>query len=252
MSRNKIGHSVRIGRKPRGILVVIEGMDGVGKSTLTIALEETLAGQGVPVHRTREPTNGPFGMLLRERQASGIRYTPWEEYWLFMLDRVAHGREIRQYLAEGSVVLSDRYWHSTWVYQVPRMMEPQSLSEEADQRILTELVKQATGTDTVAWDAAQERRNILVQEAAKITPTPDLLFILDLSVEEAQKRILTSRGALDVFETTELLARYRADYQRLAENQGGLLLGADRPIEVLVEKVRKRVMRLRDGSIAAL
>ena len=131
------------------------------------------------------------------------------------------------------------------------MMEPQSLSELLEQEVLSEVLRQTTCTDT-KWDATYERRDILVKEAAKITPVPDLLFILDLSVEKAQKRILESRGALDVFETEELLTQYRVDYQCLAAKQGGILMCADRPIDVLEEKVRKRVLSLRDSSIAAL
>jgi dTMP kinase len=249
MPRVKTGQPVAPGRRSKGILVVVEGSDGTGKTTIAQGVVDRLAASDVPVHQTTEPTHGPFGKLLRERQAEGRRYTPLEEYWLFMLDRAEHGRTLLPLLAQGKVVVSDRYWHSTWVYQIPQIVKPRSMAQEIDQDIIGEMMTQATGEP---YDPRAERRSLLRQDALRVTPQPDLLVVLDLPVETAQERILASRGQLDAFETTELMGQYREDYLRLAELQGGAVLDANRPIESLVGEVHDRIIALREKSLTTL
>lgn len=203
MSRMKFGDASS-GIKQKGTLIVVEGMDGSGKSTLVEGLTKVLPS---PVQRTKEPTHGKFGTLLRERQADGARYTPLEEYWLFMLDRTEHGHQLRKWLAEGLTVISDRFWHSTWVYQT-----------------------------ALLWEG-DLRRHLLELDVSVIVPTPDLLVILDLDVETAHARILQSRGELDAFETPSLLAQYREGYLQLAQKHKGLVLDATLPPEELVNGV---------------
>ena len=56
---------------PRGLLIVIEGIDGTGKSTHARRLGEWFVAQGREVVLSREPTDGPWGSKLRESAATG-------------------------------------------------------------------------------------------------------------------------------------------------------------------------------------
>ena len=70
-------------------------------------------------------------MLLRKSRES--RYSPLEEYWLFQLDRAQHSREkITPAMHEGKVVLVDRFFYSTLVYQASILPGPVGETLEED------------------------------------------------------------------------------------------------------------------------
>lgn len=100
-------------------LIVLEGIDGAGTTTQAKRLAASLRGDGHRVHLTREPSDGPVGRLLREMLA-GV-HAPVDATLmglLFAADRADHlQREVEPALAAGSVVVSDRWYHSSLAYQ---------------------------------------------------------------------------------------------------------------------------------------
>ena len=103
----------------RGALVAIEGGDGTGKGTLIAALIPALQNAGFDVLATREPGGTPEGLVLRHlllpEEAS---WEPWAELLLMAAARVQHvERVIRPALAEGRLVVTDRFAGSTVAYQ---------------------------------------------------------------------------------------------------------------------------------------
>ena len=62
----------------RGVLIALEGIDGVGKSTQAKLLSAWVQGLGREVVSTREPTSGPFGTKIRESRFKA-RLPPLEE-----------------------------------------------------------------------------------------------------------------------------------------------------------------------------
>src|SRR5438552_7626627 len=99
--------------------MVIEGIDGAGTTTQTRLLTDWLRGRGLAAHRTREPSDGPIGRLIREilGQPPGAM-TGGPMALLFAADRLDHlAREIEPALARGEQVLCDRYYHSSFAYQ---------------------------------------------------------------------------------------------------------------------------------------
>ena len=107
-------------RLPRlTMLVVLEGIDGAGTTTQTRRLAAALTADGRSVHRTREPSDGPIGLLLR-RMLAGEHAPVGHETMalLFAADRADHlQREVEPALARGSLVISDRWYHSSLAYQ---------------------------------------------------------------------------------------------------------------------------------------
>lgn len=110
----------------RGCFVVLEGIDGCGKTTQIQALSHWLPRSGLipgaaDVVVTREPGGTAFGMALRDlllhppsNQVPGER----AELLLYAADRAQHVAErIRPALEAGRWVLSDRYSGSTEAYQ---------------------------------------------------------------------------------------------------------------------------------------
>jgi len=106
--------------------IAIEGLDGAGTTTQARLLSLALTAEGYTTHLTREPSDGPIGRLLREMLTG--QHVPQDGHFdpatlalLFAADRLDHDqREITPPLLLGThrtVVISDRYVHSSLVYQ---------------------------------------------------------------------------------------------------------------------------------------
>jgi dTMP kinase len=96
------------------LLITLEGIDGSGKSSLHAALRELLTDLD-PVF-TREPGATWVGESVRRAIAEQI--DPVTEATLFVADHAAHlARVVRPALAEGKIVISDRYSDSRYAYQ---------------------------------------------------------------------------------------------------------------------------------------
>ena len=102
-----------------GVFITVEGGDGAGKTTLTRALCDALQASGRRVQLTSEPGGSALGRELRRLLLySELSLSDWEETWLFLAERASHvERVIRPALADGALVLSDRYVDSTLAYQ---------------------------------------------------------------------------------------------------------------------------------------
>lgn len=116
-------------RIPGGILIAVEGIDGAGKTTQVDRLCDHLRHAGFKVTRSKEPTNGPHGQRIRDSAASG-RLSPDEELETLIKDRREHVASlINPALADGQVVVVDRYYLSTVAYQGARGLDPARLLE---------------------------------------------------------------------------------------------------------------------------
>lgn len=102
-----------------GTLIVIEGIDGSGKSTVTQRLGELLQQDGCAVVVTREPSSTKCGELLRSVLRDGsCKSVPQAEFFLFAADRAMHLAEtVLPALERGAVVICDRMGDSSIAYQ---------------------------------------------------------------------------------------------------------------------------------------
>ena len=102
----------------KGVFIVIEGLDGSGKTTQAKLLAKKLS-KFYKVHLTAEPSRGKIGTFIRE----GLLYEQMRlqveaEALLFAADRVEHMyNELKPALDEGKLVICDRYVYSTLAYQ---------------------------------------------------------------------------------------------------------------------------------------
>lgn len=167
--------------KKEGILIVFEGIDGTGKSSHAKRLASFFSSLGREVVLSHEPTNGPWGKKLRESAATG-RLDAEQELEYFLRDRKEHVEQLIQpSLAEGKVVILDRYYFSTMAYQGLRGFDP------ADIRARNEA----------------------------FAPVPDLLIVLDLDVDIALQRITGRGDQANHFEKREALEKIRETFLAL-------------------------------------
>lgn len=182
----------------RGRLIVVEGIDGAGKSTQVVRLAEALRGRGLTVTTSREPTDGPWGRKIRASAVSG-RMTLEDELAAFLADRKEHvAGVIQPALDRGERVILDRYYYSTIAYQGAR------------------------GGDVGAIRAANEA----------IAPKPDLVLLIDFDPELALRRIRESRGgAPDEFEKLDELRAIRGIFlqEAAADPERFRILDGSRP-----------------------
>lgn len=102
-----------------GKLVVFEGIDGAGKSTLAARVASLLQEDSCSILLTREPGGTPGGVAIRTLIKEGVaRAVPEAECLLFAADRALHVRTlVLPALQRGAVVLSDRMADSLYAYQ---------------------------------------------------------------------------------------------------------------------------------------
>jgi dTMP kinase len=105
--------------RPTGALIVLEGAEGVGKSTQLAVLAEQLRQAGERVLTVREPGSTPLGDGIRRLLLDpALHVAPRAEALLFMASRGQLVDDvIRPAIAEGTVVLADRFFLSTYAYQ---------------------------------------------------------------------------------------------------------------------------------------
>ena len=114
-----LNHQRRVQRMAkRGAFIVIEGLDGSGKTTQARLLAEKLSRSHRTVY-TAEPSRGKIGTFIRERCLYGEkRLTTTVEALLFAADRIEHvENEIKPAMAQGRLVICDRYFYSSLAYQ---------------------------------------------------------------------------------------------------------------------------------------
>lgn len=192
-----------------GYLIVIEGIDGTGKSTLSAAVADELRLRDIPCIRSREPTDGPYGRRIREIALGGRHDISLdEEIRLFVEDRREHVAGVLiPNLAAGRVVVLDRYYYSTLAYQGARGADPDAI-------------------------LALHRT---------FAPEPDLLVILELDVHAALERVRHSRGSVpDAFEGEAYLRLVDAGFRRI-RHPNLLRLDARLPTEQLVRAILDRL-----------
>ncbi|MBE3110089.1 MAG: dTMP kinase [Acidobacteria bacterium] len=98
----------------KGVLVVLEGIDGSGKTTQARSLLRRLRYRGYKAAFFREPTRGRWGREVKRLAARADSLTPAEELDLFVQDRRENvAINLVPALKAGKVVVLDRYYFST-------------------------------------------------------------------------------------------------------------------------------------------
>jgi dTMP kinase len=160
----------------KGVLVVLEGIDGSGKTTQARSLLRRLRYRGYRAVFFREPTRGRWGREVKRLAARADSLTPAEELDLFVRDRRENvEKNLLPALKAGKVVVLDRYYFSTIAYQG------------------------AKGIDT-----GKIRR---MNESFAVRP--DLVVVLDVDAKGGLARIADRKTRDELFEREDYLVRVR-------------------------------------------
>ncbi|CAB4547853.1 MAG: dTMP kinase [Actinobacteria bacterium] len=201
------------------MFISFEGIDGVGKSTQIRLAEEYLRGLGRDVLTTFEPGGTELGQeirnLLLHRKGD---VAPRSEALLYAADRAHHvATKIRPALADGKIVITDRYLDSSVAYQ------------GAGRKL-----------------SAEEVRNISVWAVDGLLP--DLTILLDLDAAKAAERRETTGQEADRLEREKLdfFEAVRSEFLKLAaaEPNRFLVVDAEQTPEEIFEKILAKLNQL--------
>lgn len=192
-----------------GKFITFEGIDGSGKSTQLRLIASDLRFRGLEILTTQEPGGTPLGRRLREVfLETDETVDSLAELLLFAADRAQHVNFlIKPALAEGKIVLSDRYADATYAYQgAGRGFSPATIKQ---------VIKLAT-------------------DGLK----PDLTLFFDLPISVAllrtDRRSETGeqKNRMDK-EKADFYEKVRASYLELAEKESKRfrIIDANRPVE---------------------
>ena len=202
-----------------GLFITFEGGEGCGKSTQIAALKARLEAMGKTVVQTREPGGTALGESVRnllQYDDAGQGMSPDAELLLFAASRAQHVRElIAPAIAEGQIVLCDRFLDSTTVYQgVARAIDSKKV-------------------DTINQFAIGDTN-------------PDLTILIDLPPEIGLARVhARSDGQLDRMEkeAIEFFQAVRQGYLDLAKSEPKrfLVLDGSQSVEELETQIWQKV-----------
>lgn len=194
----------------KGIFITFEGPDGSGKSTQAKLLGELLKNKGRDVILTREPGGTPIAEDIRRVILTPTVETldPMAEILLYAASRAQHvAGLIKPALAEGQIVICDRFVHSSLAYQ------GYGLGRERE----------------VVWN---------INQLAIGDCIPDLTFVLDVETTEALRRVNQRCGKTDI-QTDRIESRDYQFHQRVRE--GFRQLAAEDNRLVFVNATRKSI-----------
>lgn len=182
-----------------GTLIVVEGIDGAGKTTQVRLLQQALLQCGTDLVCSREPTDGKWGRMIRKSSITGRLSLP-DELQAFINDRQEHtSRVIRPALERGAIVLLDRYYFSTIAYQGSRGADVAELTQQMrDLFYQPHTVLLVDADPVVTLQRIRETRGDIPNEFERIdslTAVRDIF--LQLAAHDASIRVLDGHRSVD-------------------------------------------------------
>lgn len=195
-----------------GYLFSFCGLDGCGKTTMLTRLEKEL-GEKFPTFMTKQPTNAVRESDIFRTYMDNPDHDAYDYRSLSLLaasDRLQHvNKVIEPQMAQGNVVISDRYFYSC----------------------LANL--RARGFENDQW----------IYEIAESVVKPDVAFFFDVPVETAVKRVRSRIEEKDRYIDMELQYKLRDEYIKICRANNGILISTEMPIEDCYAIVKREVER---------
>ncbi|MGO8805378.1 MAG: dTMP kinase [Candidatus Bathyarchaeia archaeon] len=196
----------------KGVFICVEGLDGSGKTTQAKILTERLSKSHTAVY-TAEPSQGKTGTYIRECCLYEDKRLPLEsEALLFAADRIEHvDNEIKPALAEGKVVICDRYIYSSYAYQ-------------------------GSAGLNLGW----------IKKINSFALKPDYAIFIDVPPERVLERLKRKKS---VMETLVIQRKVRETYLKYVAIGALVLIDGDKSKDAVADSLHSKVTRfLKDGK----
>jgi len=191
----------------KSVFIVIEGLDGSGKTTQATLLAEKLS-KSYDVLLTAEPSRGKIGTFIRECCLYEQTRLPTEaEALLFAADRIEHMQtELKPALDQGKLVICDRYVYSSLAYQ---------------------------GSAGLSLDWIKTINARALQ--------PDFCVFIDVPPEKVIERLQRKRSVMETLETQQ---KVREVYLKYVEKGELVRVNGDRDKQAVAEELHVKVKEL--------
>lgn len=217
-------------------LIIMEGLDGSGKSTQTALIEEYFTSKGIDYKKIKLPDyDSPSSTLVKmylggEFGTNADDVNAYAAGAFYAVDRFASYKlGWSEDYEKGTVILADRYATSNSIYQM-------------------EKIDKSQWDKYLEWSADFEYNKIGI-------PRPDLVIFLDMPVEISQKLMTTrydgDENKKDVHEANiEFLNKCRTSALYAAEKQGWMVVNcSDGEMPLSIEEIHNRVVEIIDKEL---
>ena len=204
----------------KGKFIVIEGLDGSGKSTQVELLKNELERSGEKVYLTAEPTYYETGGYIRRILSESLSKDMYLQAALFLADRLEHITNpefgIEKYLNDGYTVICDRYYFSSFAYQ-------------------------GTASD-MDWvmDINLNCKRML---------KPDLCIFLDVNPDTCKERIDSSRATAELYEhdienMRKIRNNFMTVFEKLNKSHNISIIDANSDIETIFKSIKDELLKI--------
>ncbi len=203
----------------KNLFIALEGIDGSGKSTQLKLLTTRLEQEGIKVHPTFEPTDGPIGTMIRQILQGTTKADHRTIAGLFVADRLDHllneETGIVKKIEDGYTVLCDRYCFSSYAYQGTHM--------------------------SMNWviNANAMSASIL---------RPDINVFIDVDPEVSMQRINKNRQSIDLYETLENLQnvkqKFYEAFEKLKDKENILIINGNREPTLIAQEIGDAILKI--------
>jgi dTMP kinase len=206
-----------------GKLIVLEGTDGVGRSTQAELLQNWLAVEGYGVTVTEWKSSELISRVIDKAKSKNALNTITFSllYATDLADRLHN--IILPALRAGLIVIADRYYYTAFARDVVRGADP-------------------------AW----------IRKIYGFAVEPDMIFYLKMPLEPLLRRIITNRGGLDFYESgrdigisTDLYQSFKLyqakileEYDHMVDEYNFQVFPADEPVDTVQKVLRQRIQAL--------
>jgi dTMP kinase len=188
-----------------GLIIAFEGLDQSGKQTQAERVREYVTGRGRECRLLSFPDyDTAIGTEISKALHGEREYDPDVMQLMYVANRYERRRDIARWMAEGVVLVCDRYLASSIAYGEAQGLDP-------------------------AW----------LRDIQRFLPQPGLTILLDIAPETAVHRKAANRDRYE--RDLALLSRVRDSYRRQAAEGGWLRLDGERPREAVSADVTRAV-----------
>lgn len=199
-----------------GKFIAFEGIDGSGKSTQIQLLTKRLKREGIGYYTTMEPTDSPIGSLIHQIMTGRMKTDNKVIAALFVADRLDHllndVNGIASKIEEGTTVITDRYYFSSYAYQSIDM--------------------------PMEWV-------IRANEQSRLILQPTVTIFIDVDPDTAIERIAKNRAHQELFEKKSRLVKVRDQYyeafQIMRNQETILIIDGNRAPEVIAGDIWEKI-----------
>ena len=207
----------------RSLFIVLEGIDGAGKSTQAELLKNYFLTHQQQAVISSEPTDGPIGRLIRKAmQGKTITIKQKEIFdqqmaYLFTADRHYHlfndiDGVYKLINKNHTHVISTRYYFSS-----------------------------------LAYNCNTQNEFIFVENLNQKFPAPDVVFYIDISLDIALSR-LNNNSMREIYETEKKLRKVRQNYEDIFKNYKGKIFKLDGTESI--KEIHKKILNYLDKNFS--